>query len=374
MTQFKIPLLIPDLPSADELLPYLKRIDENKWYTNFGPLVREYEQQLAEWLSGLSGRQAHVVTLNSGTTALELGIVALELAADAKVLIPAFTFPATGTAVLRAGLTPVLADVDEQSWLLTPAIARRVIEQTDIGLVIPVATFGVPQDVEAWDQFTVDTGIPVLIDAAAALMTQAVGKTTNCAYSLHATKPFGAGEGGLVASADEARTNMISQLSNFGFNVGGIARSGGTNGKLSEYHAAVGLAQMDRKTQLMQQYRDLYSNYRQRLAETDIEFRFQTHAKDVIPFVMCLLLPESAPASKVEQALARQDIETRRWYCPPLYEHHAFEGYLCVHCNGVGISNSKMLGRQLIGLPFHTQLKDEHVDTICLALQQILAG
>src|SRR5438128_2107220 len=86
--EYAIRLLVPDLPSARELLPYLERIDANRWYTNFGPLVLEYETRLAE----MTG--AHVVTLSSATAALELAITALRLPAGSRALVPAFTFPA----------------------------------------------------------------------------------------------------------------------------------------------------------------------------------------------------------------------------------------------------------------------------------------
>jgi len=115
--------LVPDLPSAAELLPWLQRIDANRWYTNGGPLVREFEQRLGEFMGG----GASCVTLSSGMSALELGLLALGIGAGKRVLLPALTFPATALAVSRCGAEPVLCDVAAGTWSMTPAIAREAV-------------------------------------------------------------------------------------------------------------------------------------------------------------------------------------------------------------------------------------------------------
>ena len=117
---FRIPVLVPDLPQAAELLPWLERIDAARWYTNFGPLVREFEGCLARQLCD-DGAAPSAVCLSSGPAALDLCIAALDLAAGANVLLPAFTFPASIEVGLHHGLTPVLAELDPDNWQLTVA-------------------------------------------------------------------------------------------------------------------------------------------------------------------------------------------------------------------------------------------------------------
>ena len=128
MTQ-RIPLLVPDMPLAAEIAPYLARIDAARWYTNFGPLVRELEAALAARMQAQAAAPGplHLVSVANCTVGLELGLQALGLPAGALVLLPSFTFVATATAVLRAGMLPAAADVDGASWLLTPALAREAI-------------------------------------------------------------------------------------------------------------------------------------------------------------------------------------------------------------------------------------------------------
>src|SRR3954468_24014544 len=208
----KIQLLIPDMPDAQSLLPWLQRIDAARWYTNFGPLVQMLEARLASRYAA----ETRVVSVNSATMGLELALIALDLAPGARVLLPGLTFAASAAAVLRAGCVPVFADVDPQTWLLTPAIAERVAGEMRLGAVMPVSTYGAPQGRDEWDAFVARTTLPVVMDAAAAFDSQQMGSRYAAAFSMHATKVLGAGEGGFVASADDAFLERVRRLSNFG--------------------------------------------------------------------------------------------------------------------------------------------------------------
>lgn len=355
-------LMIPDLPSSAELVPWLERIDASRRYSNFGPLVAELEAALGVWLSETGSRRTEAVTLSSGTAALELGLQAMDLPSGARVAVPSLTFPATAHAVLRCGLHPVLCDVDPESWLLTPDIARA----TDCDAALPVSTFGMPQPIEAWDAFTADTGRPVLIDAASALGWQPVGRTTTVAFSLHATKPFGCGEGGVFATAAPSTAARVRRLGNFGYS-DRVAIEPGTNAKMSEYAAAVALAQLARRAHLIGErlrIRDAYGSRLARLADV----RRQAGTDATPPSVLCLRLPR--PAAGLSAALGRRGIETRAWYCPPLYRHPAFSG--CERAGALPVTET--LGERLLGLPFHHHLSDAAIEEIVDALAACLSA
>jgi hypothetical protein len=230
----RIPLLVAQLPDTDALLPYLRQIDANRWYTNFGPLVTQLEQRFAASLAA-TPEAPKAISAASGTAGLELVLGALELPTGANVLLPALTFVATATAVIRSGYRPLIGDVDASSWLLTPETAREYAARHRVDAVMPVATFGNPQDVEAWDAFVADTGIPVVIDAAGAYGNQRVGRRCHVVFSLHATKALAAGEGGMVVSYDHALAARVRRLSNFGIDLerGSQVFVAGENGKLS---------------------------------------------------------------------------------------------------------------------------------------------
>ncbi len=346
-----IPLLVPDLPTTEELIPWLKCIDNNKWYSNFGPLVQKFESELTDLLG------SNVTTVNSGTSALELSLLALELPIGSKVLLPAFTFPATVTAVKYIGLQPIFTDIDPNTWLLTPNIARQILDKLTYDVVIPVTTFGHPQPTDEWDKFSNATGVKVLIDAASSFGNQPIGKHCIVIFSLHATKAFGIGEGGLVVSNSADFIRQVRALSNFGFENGTIVKSG-SNAKLSEYHAAVGLAQLKRWNRITQKRGLIWSIYQKYLAKTSLQSMPENH----VPAILSVKIQDDIPI------LANKYIKTRRWYYPPLYKHPAFidivkispqeDDYLPITEN-----------LSLLGLPFHTSLTKAEIIYICNNLE-----
>lgn len=373
-----IPLLVPDLPSADALLPWLRRIDAAGWYTNFGPLVRELEETLgSQWpLPGLeapataAASPLHVVTLNNGTSPLELGIAALGLPAGGAVLLPSFTFPAAPAAVLRNGMRPMLADCAPDSWLLTPALARLAAARHRLALVMPVATFGCPVDAAQWDAFSDDTGIPVLIDAAAAFGNQAIGARAAVAFSFHATKPFGIGEGGALATRDAALAARVRRLSNFGFEQGLVRHAGG-NAKLSEYAAAVALAQWARWPAQLARRRALWRHYAPALAALPGIQLQQGASAAVLPATLAVRLPLAAQA--VAEQLERAGIQSRRWYYPPLHRHPAFAD--CERCGPGGETDlpvTEQLASHTLGLPWSAGMTEEQCTAVAAALRTIL--
>jgi dTDP-4-amino-4,6-dideoxygalactose transaminase len=365
----RIPLLVPDLPTADELLPWLQRIDKNRWYTNFGPLVLEFESTLTRHLSNRPSGSSHgeicLTTVSSGTAAIELAILALALPESSRVLLPAFTFPATCTAIQRAGLSPVFSDVDEKSWMLTPAIARSVLRYSRYDLVMPVATFGCPQPANEWDEFSRETGIPVVIDAAAGFGNQEIGGRALVAFSFHATKAFGIGEGGMVAARAPELIEKVRRLSNFGIGADGIISQSGDNAKMSEYHAAVGLAQLTRWAQLRERNKMIWQIYQRCLKSLGEQIGFQQGPEQRIHSQM----PVSVPAGQVSRLatwLTEQGIETRRWYCPPLPKHPAFSDIPCVGPDGKqDLPVTARLADGLLGLPFHARLEETQIEFIC---------
>ncbi len=362
-----IPLLVPDMPGTDALLPWLRRIDGARWYTNFGPLVREFESALSACLD--AEKPPGLVSVSNCTSGLELSLLALGLPAGARVLVPSFTFVATATAVLRASCIPVAADVDAQSWLLTPAIASEACKARDIAAVMPVATFGAPQDAAAWDRFAGDTGIPVVIDAAGAFGNQSVGARTIVVVSLHATKSLGIGEGGFVAARDPAFLGEVRRLSNFGIQLpSGVVGLAGTNAKLSEYHAAVGMAALSRWPERAGARRQLGACYRSLLDLRCPKAKRQRRPDDGIYTIMAVRLPAGADTLSIMSSLQAANIETRRWYHPLIPDHPGLRRTETT-CD---LACARSLSGQILGLPFHTSLSDEDIDRVCTVLAATL--
>jgi dTDP-4-amino-4,6-dideoxygalactose transaminase len=369
-TAIRTPLLIPDIPDAGALLPYLRRIDAARWYSNFGPLVGELESRLASSFAAANPQGVQVATVSNATAGLELALAALNLPAGAKVLLPALTFVATAAAVQRAGHVPVACDVDADNWLLTPQIASHVVKSRRIEAVMPVATFGVPVDAAAWQHFSAEQGIPVIIDAAAAFGNQQALAGLTAVYSMHATKPLAAGEGGFVVSANKALVERIRRLSNFGINLGdvasvpiGVVARAGTNAKMSEYHAAVGLASLDRWESSATRRLVLAERYLARMHTLTEGKKVQVQAGSgaTVRSVLCFAFADDNACNGVREHLAHRGIASRTWYCPLIPDHPAFAG----SADGLDLPVARHLSGRLMGLPFYPAMADSQWEEVC---------
>lgn len=356
----RVPLLLPELPTFEAIVPYLRRIDATRCYSNFGPLVRELESRIATSFSGSSSTESVcAVSVSNATAGLEIALRALCLPPGSMVLVPALTFVATATAVLSAGLTPVVADVDEDTWLLTPAIALAATCRLSLGAVLPVATFGAAQDAKGWADFHQKTGLPVIIDAAAAYGNQLNPGPTCTVFSLHATKPLAAGEGGVIVTRSAEFAATVRQLSNFGIDLSGkrgvpVGRTTlvGTNAKMSEYHAAVGLASLDAWPETMRRRRHMFAQYSRTInALAADNVAWQHMDADSVRSVCCVLLASRLARDTAENVLAQRGIATRRWYLPLIHQHPAFSGFAHLPC-----PNAEVISERLLGIPFHLSL------------------
>ena len=372
-----LPLLQPQMPSPQDLMPLLERMYTSQHFSNFGPLARALEAQFADNF-GVPVHQ--ITTVSNATQGIELVLQALGLPPQSRILLPAFSFVATATAVIRSGHIPVMADVDAQSWLLTPEIAAQACVQTRIDAVLPVATFGMPHAMQAWQAFEQQTGLPVVIDAAGAYGSQWLeGAQGTLIFSLHATKNLPAGEGGFVASSRPGVAQKVRQLANFGINldpassvpVGSLAGIG-SNAKMSEYHAAVALASLSRWEAAAERRRSLLAEYRQALDYASAgQLRWQipgVAGAIQAPTLLPVVLPNAASCYLLEKICKQQKITTRRWYCPLLTEMQA------IYTVGVCLPhpNAKVIAASLLGLPFFPNMSDIEVKKVVEAVRAAL--
>ena len=369
---YKIQCLVPDLPEPRDVMPYLEEMHAARWYSNFGPLNSRFETAMKSFINeGASGPDVDVVTFTSATTALEAALRTIGLREGARVLIPTLTFPATATAVINAGFTPVLSDVDADSWELLPHHARMMMESQTIDAVMPVSTYGKPIPTADWDRFMQETGVPVIADTAAALGQQPAGEHIHLAFSLHATKPFSIGEGGLLVTPDGDLAKRARSWSNFGFSgPGGVISQIGTNAKLGEYYAATGLAQIERWSQIKARRQAVLDAYREALAPLDNRIKWQSSEEPFIPATF--VIHASGQAQHIASAMMGAGIHTRFWYLPPLYEHPALEGIAAGIDVKTAFPVTEELKHSLIGLPFHSFLSRRDVENITTTLAKIL--
>jgi len=358
-----VPVARPELPNAEALLPYLRQIDEGRWYSNFGPLLTEFEARLASRFEP----QTQIVTCANATQGLTLCLQALQLPPGSLCAMPAFTFVATAHAVIAAGLTPYFLDVDPDTWMLQPQTVRQALAKAPgrVSAVVLVAPFGLMPDLAPWLALRTETGLPVLLDAAAAFddLHEAALPTV---VSLHATKVLGIGEGGFVATDDADLAQRVRRLTTYGFRGSRESQIAATNSKLSEYSGAIGLAALDawphnrlRWLRAAQSLRAAMVNLPQVVFQPGWGLSWVTS-------VCCVQLPEGT-IEAVERSLNAQGVETRRWWGLGCQTNPAF-----VSCPQGDLTHTGRLGASVIGLPFSIDLDNEQIGAIAAALARSL--
>jgi dTDP-4-amino-4,6-dideoxygalactose transaminase len=357
----------PRLPRAHELLPYLHAIDATRFYSNHGPLSVELGRRLAE-LFRLPANA--VACTSSGTAAIAAAIFATAGRARLErpfALLPAFTFVATATAVEQCGYRPYLADIDAKTWMLDPDHLAAHPLLGRIGLVVPVAPFGRPVAQRPWQEFARKTGIPVVIDGAAGF--EAGIATTNLtigplpvALSFHATKTFSTGEGGAVVTSDTAQAARVLQTINFGFYGTRDSQMASFNGKMSEYHAAVGLAELDHLESKLAAFREVADYYRQLMREakrSDSFFGWPDTSSNYALF----LCRSSKEAAAVQASLDCSSIDFRLWYGNGLHRHSYY-----AEVARDELPNTESLAPRLIGLPVASDLDEADIRRVVAAI------
>ena len=368
-----VPVLRPLLPTRERLAPYLAAIDASRVYSNFAPLSRTLESRLAAHLALPSGGLA---CGSSGAGALIGAILATAGVATKRrplALMPALTFVATAHAAERCGYQCSLADIDPQTWMLDPErlLGHPALEQ--VGVVIPVAPFGRPVPQAPWQAFQDRSGIRVVIDGAASFdRIEAAPRNYLGAIpvmlSFHATKSFGVGEGGCIACTDIALMERIVQALNYGFHGARNAETAAINGKMSEYHAAVGLAELDGWSDKRAAFEKVIGCYRRKLGEAGLAHSF-VGAPDIGLSYALFQCADSAAAQRAQAAMQRARIGARLWYGLGLHRQSWF-----AQAPREALVVADALAPRLIGLPLAPDLTPEQIDRVVAALVEGLAA
>lgn len=347
----------PKLPSADALYPYLQRMDENRFYTNFGPLVNELEQKLADWIGC---DKDELTTVSTGMAGLEQGLTAMDLPEGSLIMMPSWTFIATAHAARYAGLEPFFVDVEQESWALTPEIAEAAMGKAPgkISCVMPVAPFGVIPDVAGWEEFSKRHNIPVFIDAAA-MSPEHVTPSENICWmvSLHATKILNCGEGGLIVWKNPEMIKKIRIQSNFGFTPEQVLGYG-SNAKMSEYHAAVGLASLDVWEATKSNYMRISKHYYDCLSKIDGVSLLPGYGTERMNS-FCNIAFDNLDIEKLHAA----GVQTRPWWRRGCHREPYF-----ADVPHTDLSVSESLADHSTGLPCYPDLTNDDIDYICDAV------
>ncbi len=254
----------PNVGDREAILAGIGEALDERWLSNNGRKLEAFERRLSERLGGL-----HVVATCNATLGLQIAMRALGI--EGEVVLPALTFVATAHAVAWEGLTPVFADVDAETLCLGPAgAAARIGPET--GALLGVHLWGRGGDAEGLERLARERELPLLFDAAHTLGSERDGRPL-AAYgdaavlSFHATKIASSFEGGAIVTADRELAERAATMRNFGFVDEDEIVGLGTNAKLSEAGAAMGLASLGALDEFLAASRANYAAYAEALAE-----------------------------------------------------------------------------------------------------------
>jgi dTDP-4-amino-4,6-dideoxygalactose transaminase len=360
-----LPVLKPQLPLAESLLPYLEEIDARRWYSNAGPLVTRFEEQLSRRI-GFEGTA--VVTAANATVAITVALLARRVPAGSLCIVPSWTFVATPHAVRAAGLTPFFHDVDRRTWALNPDEVMETLKQVvrPVAALVVVSPFGAPLDLEAWQDFEDRTGIRVVVDAAAGFDTAHPSRIP-LVVSLHATKILGAGEGGFVSCTDTRFLERFRAGCNFGFQGERIAMLPALNAKMSEYHAAIGLASLVQWRETRQQHARITAWYREIVPHLDRVSLQPGYGNGWVSATTSVILPPKSSA-RIAAHLRSAGIETKTWWGEGCHRQPAF-----IDFPRRGLPVTEELATRVLGLPHFPDMQKADVERVAATLADALS-
>jgi dTDP-4-amino-4,6-dideoxygalactose transaminase len=327
-----IPLVRPAPPQLSLAVDELRSLEQSGIFSNYGPVNTRFEEEMLERFFGGEGA---CVTVCNATIGLMLAIKEAvgDVAPGQFALMPAFTFAAAAHAALWCGLTPLLCDINSQTWAADPEAESDLLARYagKVAIAMPYATFGYNIDLERYQRITSQLGVPVVVDGAASLGTfDAQGRgfgsgfAGSVVYSMHATKSFAVGEAGLIYSADKDRIARLRTMSSFGFGEPRTATMAGLNGKLSEVTALLGRLRLRDYDSITQYRAQLANRYRAMLLE--LEFQVQAPGIQAYQFVPALLPRElSGRKAAIREELASRGIATGAYFSPHLMEQPYFQ-------------------------------------------------
>ncbi len=358
----KILVTQSSIPSFEEYTNEIRDIWDSRWLTNMGPKHEKLRSELKSYM-GVS----NVELVTNGHMALEIAFQALGL--KGEVITTPFTFASTTQAMVRSGLEPVFCDVDPVTFTIdTTAIERLITEKTCA--IAPVHVYGNVCDVEEIERIAKKYGLKVIYDAAHTFGVKVNGKgigsfgDVSC-FSFHATKVFNSVEGGAICFGDNGLDEKIIHLKNFGISSPDTVESVGTNAKMNEFCAAMGLCNLRHVDDEIAKRKVVVERYSEHLQNVT-GLQMNPVQKGVTPnyaYFPVIFDPGIFGESRDEvcEKLSRNDIYARKYFYPLTSGFECYGGKYSPDAT----PTAKRLSEQVLCLPLYADLDVADVDRIC---------
>jgi dTDP-4-amino-4,6-dideoxygalactose transaminase len=352
----------PSLAPIEEFTELLHGVWERGILTHNGPLVQQFEKEVATKL-----HLKNFLTVTNGTIAIQVAIKALAI--KGEIITTPFTWVATLSAIQWEGCTPVFCDIDPDTLNIDPDKIEAQITDKTVA-IMPVHVFGNPCDVAAIDAIAKKHGLKVIYDAAHAIGSVYKGKSLLeygdvAATSLHATKLLNTAEGGACITTDDALHEKIKRIRFFGHDDAKEIVEEGFNGKITEVHAALGLANLKYHDAVLADRKSKYFQYKAGLEDLPgVQFQELRLGEPNYSYFP-IIFESEAILLQVEAALNEQKIVPRRYFYPAVNTFQAIVNY-------ASMPIAEDIAKRILCLPLYWSLRKEAVDNIILIIRQKL--
>jgi perosamine synthetase len=376
-----IPLARPELgPREEELLLEVVRSGS----LSLGPKLDQFEDDFADWLG-----DGYAVAVSSGTAALHLAVRAMGWSEGDEVITSPLSFVASTNCLLYEGATPVFSDIDPVTLTLDPEPVAAAVGERTAG-ILPVHIFGYPGDLPAYGKVAADHDLGLLEDACQALGAidrtgKRIGMDGNIAtFAFYANKQMTTGEGGMLVTPDPKVAERVRSERNQGRapDMSQVDHDRvGFNYRLSDLHAAIGIAQLERLEEMLNARENVAALYRERLTQLGAAPAGEEDEHDVVLpcenrgderrswFVFVVQLPAGTDRDAVIASLVGQGIASKAYLpcihlLPPYRERFGFEGG--------EFPIAERVAERSLALPFFNSMTESQIDRVCTALAEAL--
>lgn len=352
-----IPVTKPFLPPKEEYNAYIDQIWKRNWLTNNGPLVNELELRLKEYLD-----LNHILYLTNGTIAIQLAIKALNL--KGEIITTPFSYVATTSSLVWEGCTPVFVDIDSETFNINPALIEEKITR-DTSAILATHVYGNPCDIDAIEKIGKKHNLKIIFDAAHGFGSKYNGSSVFSygdisTTSFHATKLFHTVEGGAVFSPNPELIYILSRMRNFGHNGPEEFYGVGINGKNSEFHAAMGLCNLNHIEAIIHRRKECSHYYDEKLKLLNVKKPLITKGAEFNYAYYAVLFDTEEALIKAIKNLEDNRISPRRYFYPLLSKLDYVES-----CK---LPVAERIAKKVLCLPLYFDLSFEEIDMIARIL------
>ena len=360
-----IPISQPSI--GEKEIEYVTDAIKSGWVSSLGKYIDMFEEKFADYCG-----TKYAIATSNGTTALHLTLVSLGVTEKDEVIIPDFTFVATGSAVKYIGATVVTVDIDENTLCISPESIKKAIT-SKTKAIIPVHLYGHPANMEEINKIAKEYGLFVVEDAAEAHGAEVNGKRVGSlshagVFSFYGNKIITSGEGGMITTNDEKlykkmrylRDHAMSKEKRYWHTEVGF------NYRMTNLQAALGVAQFERIDELLAKKKEIFDWYQEGLKDVKgIKLNYQASWAKNVYWMVCLELDGCAESQRDEfvKKLKNQNIDSRPYFYPisdmPMYEN-------------INTPITHKVYKRGLNLPSYFDITKEQVEYICKSIKELI--